>query len=516
LSDLRTALLEELREIAALPVPAFDPDLADDFAATGRRLPYEAQFFARRRHLAALALTGDGAALSSILKDVCQERSWALPAHWDADADPRTCVDLFACETAQTLAEILKLREDVEGADQIETEIRQRVLDPYFESDFPYFWEERISNWTAVCAGAAGMAALALDYDIDVIRGRVLPVLQAYLFSFGPDGGCVEGVDYWVYGFGYFTYFAEAWLEATGEDLLAGNEAIAAFPARAQLYPGSFATFGDTGADSILPPGLMARLHDRLGAPLPASSKPQTFSDDACARWAHLTRTLDWGRPLDNDIEEGRSVLADVGWFVERRRIGRRMWALAVKGGYNDEPHNHLDLGSFLVAVDGEQLLCDPGSGEYTAEYFGPERYEQVHPSAHWHSVPTVEGATQQPGDDSRAELVDTVDGVDVYIDAYGDGALIRKFAWKDDAISLEDYGPEITEAFVSRIRPELDGTRAVWAGERGTLVLHGVNPDDAVIDSVDTADHRGAPDRLWALRFGLGGENGRLRLELL
>jgi hypothetical protein len=516
MSYLRTALLEELRDIAALPVPAFDPDLADDFAATGRRLPYEAQYFARRRHLAALALVGDGPALASLIADVCQERSWALPAHWEDDADPRTCVDLFACETAQTLAEILRLRDDIKDRDQVEAEIRRRVLDPFFDSDFPYWWEERISNWTAVCAGAAGMAALALGYDTDVVRARVLPALQSYIFSFGPDGGCVEGVDYWVYGFGYFTYFAEAWRDATGEDLLAGTEEIAAFPARAQLYPGSFATFGDTGADALLPPGLMARLHDRLGTPLPAAGPYQAFSDDACARWAHLTRTLDWGRPLADTIDEGRSLLADVGWFVERRRIGRRMWALAVKGGYNNEPHNHLDLGSFLIAVDGEQLLCDPGAGEYTAAYFGPERYEQVHASSAWHSVPTVEGAIQQLGEDSRAELVGTPDGVDAYIDAYGDGALIRKFAWTGTSIALEDFGPELTETFVSRIRPELDGARAVWAGERGTLVLHGINPEDAVVDSVDTTDHRGAPDRLWALRFGVGAVPQGLRFELL
>ncbi|SDL59381.1 Heparinase II/III-like protein [Glycomyces sambucus] len=514
--DLRTALLEELREIAARPVPDFDPALADDFAATGRRLPYEAQYFARRRHLAALAITGEAAPLSSLLKDVCQERSWALPAHWGEDFDPRTCVDLFACETAQTLAEILRLREDVEGREQVEAEIRERVLDPFFESEFPFWWELRISNWTAVCAGAAGLAALALGYDTDVVRARVLPALQSYLFSFGPDGGCVEGVYYWIYGFGYFTYFAEAWREATGEDLLEGNEAIAAFPARAQLYPGSFATFGDTDGDPLLPAGLLTRLHDRLGAEPPAASRPQTFAEDECARWAPLTRTLEWGRPLPESVEPARTLLPEVGWFVERRRIGRRMWALAVKGGYNEEPHNHLDLGAFIIAVDGEQLLCDAGAGEYTAAYFGEERYEQVHPSAAWHSVPTVEGAAQQPGEDSRAELVDGPDGVEVYVDAYGDGALIRKFAWKDERIILRDFGPELTETFVSRIRPELEGDRAVWTGERGTLILHGINPEDALVDSVDTADHRGFHDRLWALRFGLPAESARLRFELL
>ncbi|THV35745.1 heparinase II/III domain-containing protein [Glycomyces buryatensis] len=512
MTDPRTALMAELRELATQPIPDFDPALADDYAETGRRLPYENQYFARRRHLAALAIAGESGQLDEVLEAICEEKSWALPAHWD-EAEPRTCVDLFACESAQTLAEILVLRPDLESAKRVREEIFARVIDPLFDSEEPYWWEERISNWTAVCAGAAGMAALALGVDTDTVRARIIPVLQSYLFSFGPDGGCVEGIDYWVYGFGYFTYFAEAWRDATGEDLLAGTEAIASFPAAVQLYPRSFATFGDARSDAVLPNGLLARLADRLGVDLPVVEHTPTFADDYCARWAHLTRTLEWGRELGGQIAPGRTLLADVGWYVERRELGRRMWSLAVKGGFNAEPHNHLDLGSFIIAADGEQLVCDPGAGEYTAAYFGDERYEQTHPASAWHSVPTVEGASQQVGEDSRAELVYTDDGVDAYIDAYGDGALLRKFSWDSGGIELFDAGPELVESFVSRLQPELDGDKATWIGERGTLVLHGVDAATAVIEHVDTTDHHGLPERLWALRFSF---TGGLRFELL
>ena len=512
MADPRISLLTELRELASEPLPPFDPELADDFAETGRRLPYEDQYFARRRHLAAVAIAGETEALDRVLDAICRERSWALPAHW-GQGDPRTCVDLFACETAQALAEIIGMRGGLAAAGAVRSEVFSRVLEPLFDSPEPLWWEERVSNWTAVCAGAAGMAALALGVDLEAVRGRVIPALQSYLSSFGPDGGCVEGIDYWVYGFGYFTYFAEAWREATGEDLLAGTEAIASFPARVQLYPRSFATFGDARSDAVLPPGLMARLADRLGVRLPAIEHTPSFADDYCARWAHLSRSLQWGRELPGRIEPGRTLLPDVGWFVERRRIGLRMWALAVKGGYNAEPHNHIDLGSFIIAADGEQLLCDPGAGEYTAAYFADERYEQTHPSAAWHSVPTVEGAVQQLGDDSRAELVDTGEGVDAYIDAYGDAALLRRFTWDEEGISLWDAGPEVVESFVSRIRPELDGDTAAWIGERGTLVVRGLDPETAVVDHVDTTDHDGLPERLWAIRSAFVG---RLRFELL
>lgn len=511
MTDHRNALMGELRELAAAPLPDFDPDLADDFAATGRRLPYEAQYFARRRHLAAVAIAGGAQALDEVLTAVCDERSWALPAHW-GEEDPARCVDLFACETAQALAEIIELRHDIGTAERVRAQINDRVIEPLFDSEAPFWWEERISNWTAVCAGAAGMAALRLGIDRDRVRARIIPALQSYLFSFGPDGGCVEGVDYWVYGFGYFTYFAEAWRDVTGEDLLAGNEAIASFPAAVQLYPGSFATFGDSGRDPILPPGLLARLVDRLGVRPPVIERMPSFAEDPTARWAHLTRTLEWGRELGGTMAPDRALLPDVGWFVERRLLEGRMWALAVKGGYNEEPHNHLDLGSFIIAVDGEQLLCDPGAGEYTAAYFGPERYEQTHPSAAWHSVPTLEGAEQQPGKDSRAELLDTGDGIEVAIDAYGDGALRRTFTWDAEGIGLRDCGTEIVESFISRIEPALDGDTAAWTGERGTVILHGIDAEAVTVEHVDATGHDGRSDRLWALRSPLAGT---LRFEL-
>ncbi|GAB4008270.1 hypothetical protein GCM10029992_64210 [Glycomyces albus] len=408
------------------------------------------------------------------------------------------------------------MRDDLASADRVRAEINARVIEPLFESEKPFWWEERISNWTAVCAGAAGMAALALGVDTDAIRSRVIPALQSYVFSFGPDGGCVEGVDYWAYGFGYFTYFAEAWREATGEDLLAGNEAIASFPANVQLYTGSYATFGDASPDPTLPPGLLARLADRLGVDLPAIDYTPSFADDYCARWAPLTRSLQWGRELAGEIGPGRTLLPDVGWFTERRRLGPPGGAHVGAGGQGRLQRRAPQPPRPRLVHHRRRRRATalrPGRGEYTAAYFADERYEQTHPSAHWHSVPTVEGAAQQLGEDSRAELVDTGEGVDAYIDAYGDAALLRKFTWDEDGISLWDAGPEVVESFVSRIRPELEGDRATWTGERGTLVLHGLDPETSVVDHVDTTDHRGRPERLWAIRSGFVG---RLRFELL
>ena len=48
---------------------------------------------------------------------------------------------------------------------------------------------------------------------------------------------------------------------------------------------------------------------------------------------------------------------------------------LGMKGGHNDESHNHNDVGSFVVYHNGKPILVDPGVGEYTSKTFSKERY---------------------------------------------------------------------------------------------------------------------------------------------
>ncbi|NUP68069.1 MAG: hypothetical protein HOW71_38535, partial [Nonomuraea sp.] len=71
---------------------------------------------------------------------------------------------------------------------------------------------------------------------------------------------------------------------------------------------------------------------------------------------------------------------------------------LAVKGGHNGEHHNHNDVGSVVVAVDGVPVLVDPGRPTYTARTFGPDRYTIWTMRSDWHNVPLAGGATQGEG----------------------------------------------------------------------------------------------------------------------
>lgn len=372
------------------------------FADDGDRLEFERRYFDRRRRLAGLVLSTlvdetDAylAALHDLLWEVCNEYTWAVPAHLGREArPPEETIDLFAAETAHALAETLLLlgaRLEPRVAARVRIELERRIFKP-LDDPTPYRWESLPTNWAAVCAGGVGMAALALELNparLSALLTRLLRATAVFLEGYGEDGGCPEGVGYWVYGFGYYVYFAEALYAHTGGalDLLEGEDVrdkvrrIAAFPTGVSLSGGAFANFSDAPERPQLHTGLLSRLEARLGILLPEVGEVPSFHADACYRWGHLTRTLFWTDPtcFHRPAPAGTRVFPDLAWVVDRHPCGGATVAFAAKGGHNGEPHNHNDVGHFILHVGGENLLADLGAGLYTRDYFGEARYRDLH-----------------------------------------------------------------------------------------------------------------------------------------
>ena len=117
------------------------------FEKTGNRLIYENVYFARRKYLTVFGILSeygkkeeDVDKLCGVIASVCRERFWALPAHVDFKRLDEKTIDLFAAETAQTLAELLAVLGDRLPADIVELakrEIMDRVLVPFCGSKPP-------------------------------------------------------------------------------------------------------------------------------------------------------------------------------------------------------------------------------------------------------------------------------------------------------------------------------------------------------------------------------------------
>ncbi|MBN2053319.1 hypothetical protein JW905_00265, partial [bacterium] len=186
----------EAKRARSTPITPLPFSLFHLFETTGERAAYEQAYFDRRRRLAGLALTAviDEAdenlpALADLLWEICNEYTWSLPAHLPVGVEavhahrvpPEQVVDLFAAHTAHALAEVISLlgeRLDPWLAYRIRREVDRRIFEPLFYDPRHFEWESLRMNWSAVCGGCAGMAALILVDDRERLAGMIDRVVR--------------------------------------------------------------------------------------------------------------------------------------------------------------------------------------------------------------------------------------------------------------------------------------------------------------------------------------------------
>ncbi|MET0262559.1 MAG: heparinase II/III family protein, partial [Rariglobus sp.] len=94
-------------------------------------------------------------------------------------------------------------------------------------------------------------------------------------------------------------------------------------------------------------------------------------------------------------------------WSVRGRDVHGSIWELAAKGGHNSEHHNHNDVGSFILNIDGVPIITEAGMPEYTGSYFDPKyRYGHLAARTLGHSLPVINGHEQQAGADFRGTVL--------------------------------------------------------------------------------------------------------------
>lgn len=575
-TDLKAYAERALKE----PMPSLSFRLYRQFSDTGERKAYEEAYFDRRGRLAAVAMLAlDTArpdalqALEEMLWDVCGEYTWCLPAHLGTgeinQVDGNT--DLFAAETVHMLAEIVTIhaeRLDRLVIERIRSEAERRIFIPLYREQRKFHWQTADHNWSAVCGGCCGMAALLLLEDESTLRESIshtVSCMNAFLSGYGEDGGCAEGIGYWVYGFGYFTYYAEMLCEySEGElDLLAGPKIadIAAFPLRVHLSGGTYVNYSDSAEQEEIPSGLLSLLASRVGLQVDLPLHIPLLTDDPCHRWAHLLRNVMWSDPAVYG-DEGASgqaergfVFQNLGWMIakgsldspdtKRTNSTPLHMAISIKGGHNDEPHNHNDLGQFIIHCGGENILCDPGAGLYTQAYFAPGREQLFHISSSGHNVPLIEGQEQSSGRQAQAhvlkaklaegggELNTTLDLTSAYSgaaslarytrqfhwkmasDGSGNGAelrLIDRFQWKNRMVSSADRSSSVdnsdshaefssvVERWMSRVQPEVVKSGNLrWQGVHGTVhMTYDANQWQVLTEAIDTVDHDNVPVKFY------------------
>lgn len=486
-----------IKEISEDPLPNISFAGYKDFRDKGKRERSEKEYFQIRKRLMAYGLyfiwtipsEKEIEVFNELLWRISNEFSWCLCAHIPYEnegfgSDSDKIIDLFSGETAFSLAEIINIHSDIIDPyikDIIIKRINERIFEPYINNSWG--WENSKSNWSGVCASTVAMTALLLPDE--GLRDKILEKsdknIESYIKGFGYEGLCEEGVAYWVYGFGFVLYYIEMRKrEEKGFELYERIRdkivKIAQYPYYMEIDKNSFVTFSDTTQNAIVPTGILSYIKNEFGVDLPYCDRVTSMDFDHCFRYGHISRNLMWTE--SNIFFQKESNFTK--YFPEKQWLLLKQNRLffAVKGGNNMEEHNHNDVGSFIIALDGKNILADLGAGSYTREYFGASRYDFVNTRSYWHNLPTINGR-EQVSTEKKCKVISSEIGnehccLEMELNELYDIKELKSFIRKininllENEIVIEDSfcsSEKITvnEGLVSFIRPEIKENVVFW-----------------------------------------------------
>ncbi len=412
--------------LAAQPLPAQPDSLFLEYSQNGNRTRWQKVSGARRERIQiftlAECLENQGrflAPLETAIAALCAERTWVLSAHDPGLKNFRgetVEIDLGAAGLGVELATadyLLGHRLSPATQKLLRDNLERRIFAPYRAAVTgarpEFWWMHGHNNWNSVCLDGVTGAALA-TIGPAAERAWFIAVaeknINSYLVGgFTSDGYCVEGLGYWNYGFGNFSWLAENIRQATGGkiDLLSAPMAAgpALFGLRSEIINGVYTTIADCHPGER-PSGI---LMNYLGLRFGLDRAPWREAELAGGLYEKMAMGF-----LPAELPSIRSANDSAGmslrtWFPDGGVLICRPgvtagipFAAAIKGGNNGVSHGHNDVGSFSVVVGKTMVVCDPGGEVYTKRTFSSHRYDSKVLNSFGHAVPVVAGQLQRAG----------------------------------------------------------------------------------------------------------------------
>ena len=498
-AGLRAEAVSRGEELLGCDWPSLPATRFLDYVRDGNRSRFEGLTFGRRKSLADLVVAecteGRGRFLDDIVNGVwaiCEESFWGVPAHIGAQkAGPglpdveEPIVDLFAAETSALLAwTCYLLGPELQSVSprvpqRVLYEMDRRILTPLLErDDFGWmgFQGQRVNNWNPWINSNWLTSVLLMEPDPERCLAAVaksLRCLDNFIDPYPKDGGCDEGPSYWGRAGASLFDCLELLRSATAGAIDVYQEplvrSIGQFIYRVHIADLYFVNFADAPAIVRPTPSLVFGYGKRIGDPAMqrlgswlASRQGGIAGKLGTGLGRQLPALFDFPDAADPDAQPPLprdAWLSEIQVMVARDREGMSDGLfLAAKGGHNAESHNHNDIGSFIVYTDGKPVLVDAGVEAYTAKTFSRRRYEiWTMQSAYHNLLPTIDGATQLPGEAYAARDVcckATEERACLALDiagAYGQDSKLRRWS---RTISLErSCGVRIEDSY------ELSGT---------------------------------------------------------
>ena len=423
------------------PIPETPDGLYLEFSKNGNRSNYERCHGRLRKNFIVLyigeCLEHKGRFIPKIVEYLdayCAMKSWSLPAH-DRDLscfNGKPHVDLASAETSRELAFCLSwLGDSIPAATRkkVYSEIYRRTFRPYLDHARgkrkidAHWWFHGGNNWNSVCNSCVVRAALAIIPDRRLRAEFVMHAAGSVPYAiagYTADGYCSEGMGYWNYGYGHHLRMGLSIRAATGGkvDLFADPKMkkVMEYAYGFQLQNGKSPFFADGGG---CPQPVALALGRQVWPDLvsTAALKSPTFGmGSSCFSLRAFGQEP---KPCAPTMD----VLPKRTWFPNAQVLISRLgdsarkidFGIALKGGHNAELHNHNDVGTYTIMLDGVEMCGDPGGEVYTRRTFSKDRYVSKMLNSYGHPVPVVGGRLQKTGRKAAAKVLKTsfTEGVD-------------------------------------------------------------------------------------------------------
>lgn len=457
-----------------------------EYERSGSRQVMEKPFGDNNNALSQLMLAelaeGKGRFTDQIINGVwyaCDMPSWVLSAHLTAQKTKRNLpdpaehiIDLTSGDMGSLLSWALYFFRD--GWDTInpvisrrlEQCIRERILKPYMARN-DYWWQalqnkpgQMVNNWNPWCNFNVLACFLLVEKNKDTLAAAVYRTMQSvdqFINYVKEDGACEEGPSYWGHAAGKLYDYLQLLSYATAGRISIFDKPMirdmGEYISRSYVGNGWVVNFADASAKGGKGAGIIYRYGKAVN-----SEEMQSFA-------AYLSRQE------KEDVQEGRDffrTLENIRYNKELNAVPPAMpkamftwypqtefcymknntgFFFAAKGGFNNESHNHNDVGSFSLYVNQVPVFIDAGVGTYTRQTFSSERYTIWTMQSNYHNLPMINGEPQLFGavyhsanttfDERKRKFSLNISG------AYGEKAAVQKwlrtYTLSDKALKIED-----------------------------------------------------------------------------
>lgn len=434
-------------EYLAKEFPILNASAYMRFIKDGNRSEYEALYFERRGAVRALTIAEciekKGRFISKLMDiiwAVLEETTWVIPAHNlslerhscanlpDCYREPVWYIDLFSAETGAVVAlayhflsEKIKEADGQLICDRILYETDRRIIKPFL-ADEPMPWMGyhggAVNNWNPWIISSVLAVAATVVKDTGTrkaVAAKAAQCLDFFVSSYAPDGGCNEGSSYWGAAGGALFDAMELLYDMTGgqaeifkDDFL---KKMMEFILKVHICDNYFITFGDAHARTTVDGAMCRRMGRRFG-----SDALEAFGQEMFDKFGYIRNSHHHPRYFKNLLDTQKSdKVYKVSSFTELPDMqlcamregntpdeGFYLW---IKGGNNNESHNHNDVGSIGIYLNGKPLFIDLGIGTYTRFTFSDLRYTLFPIRTCDHTLPLIGGKGQHDGAEFKADF---------------------------------------------------------------------------------------------------------------